>query len=72
MDFAVYQNDIQHIILDNLQFMMPRSVSKNDFAKYDNQDLIIEKLRKFCTEKQVIYCNGAILFLSQSFLWLIL
>jgi twinkle protein len=55
MDCAVYQNDIQHIILDNLQFMMPRSASKNDFAKYDNQDLIIEKLRKFCTEKQVLF-----------------
>ena len=53
MDFAVYQYDIQHIILDNLQFMMPRTQSKNDFAKYDQQDYIIEQLRKFCTEKQV-------------------
>jgi hypothetical protein len=29
MDFAVYQHDIQHIIVDNLQFMMPRSISSN-------------------------------------------
>ena len=24
MDFAVYRDDVQHIIIDNLQFMMPR------------------------------------------------
>ena len=26
MDFAVYRDDVQHIIIDNLQFMMPRAV----------------------------------------------
>lgn len=26
MDFAVYRDDVRHIIIDNLQFMMPRSV----------------------------------------------
>jgi twinkle protein len=25
MDFAVYRDDVQHIIIDNLQFMMPRT-----------------------------------------------
>lgn len=25
MDYAVYANDVQHIILDNLQFMLTRS-----------------------------------------------
>ncbi len=53
IDFAVYQFDINHIILDNLQFMMPRTEGRSDFAKFDNQDLVIEKLRKYCTEKQV-------------------
>lgn len=26
MDFAVYRDDVQHIIIDNLQFMMPRAI----------------------------------------------
>ena len=29
MDYAVYANDVQHIILDNLQFMLTRGSDGN-------------------------------------------
>lgn len=51
MDHAIYKYDVQHIVLDNLQFMMPRNKKLND--KFDEQDAVIDKLRKFCTEKRV-------------------
>jgi hypothetical protein len=41
MEFAVYQHDIKHIILDNLQFMMPRKSGKT-YDKFDSQDIAIE------------------------------
>lgn len=41
MDFAVYQHDIKHIILDNLQFMMPRRQGKQ-YDKFEAQDIAIE------------------------------
>jgi hypothetical protein len=41
MEFAVYQHDIKHIILDNLQFLMPRKQGK-PYDKFDSQDLAIE------------------------------
>jgi len=34
MDFAVYQHDVEHIIIDNLQFMMPRSGSQRATYRY--------------------------------------
>eukprot|EP00903_Cladosiphon_okamuranus_P009922 g9419.t1 len=59
MDYAVYANDVQHIILDNLQFMLTRD-SRNGrlarpgpFDKFDAQDLALDKFRKFATEKNV-------------------
>lgn len=59
MDCAVHVDDVQQIIIDNLQFMMPVSPrglfgSKNGFEKFDHQDEIIHLLRKFATEKNVI------------------
>lgn len=30
MDYAVYAKDVQHIILDNLQFMLTRTGGKSD------------------------------------------
>ena len=48
MTHAVYVHDIQHVILDNLQFMM--GVSEDRFLK---QDLIISMLRRFATENNV-------------------
>jgi hypothetical protein len=41
MEFAVYQHDIKHIILDNLQFLMPRKQGR-PYDKFDSQDLAIE------------------------------
>lgn len=45
---AVYTNDVQHIILDNLQFMIGTGYDSN-FNKFDIQDHIIGELRKFAT-----------------------
>jgi len=55
MDYAAYVHDVQHIILDNLQFMISRnsSGSRNSFDKFDYQDMAIEKFRKFATERNV-------------------
>jgi twinkle protein len=36
LDYAVYQHDIAHIILDNLQFML--SMQRNGVDKFDLQD----------------------------------
>eukprot|EP00602_Paraphysomonas_sp_CaronLab_P009375 CAMPEP_0185037728 /NCGR_PEP_ID=MMETSP1103-20130426/32532_1 /TAXON_ID=36769 /ORGANISM="Paraphysomonas bandaiensis, Strain Caron Lab Isolate" /LENGTH=478 /DNA_ID=CAMNT_0027575839 /DNA_START=143 /DNA_END=1576 /DNA_ORIENTATION=+ len=52
MEFAVYQYDIKHIILDNLQFMMSRESGRFS-SKFDAQDSAIESFRKFCTDKMV-------------------
>jgi len=53
MDYAVYVHDVEHIILDNLQFMLIRSGKNNVFDKYDQQDIAVEKFRKFATERNV-------------------
>lgn len=59
MDCAVHVDDVQQIIIDNLQFMMPVSPrgffgSKTGFEKFEHQDEIIHHLRKFATEKNVL------------------
>lgn len=33
MDYAVYANDVQHIILDNLQFMLTRGAQEGQREK---------------------------------------
>lgn len=57
MEFSVYRDDVQHIILDNLQFMMPRDAayrsSKSGFEKFESQDYAIDQFRKFSTEHNV-------------------
>jgi twinkle protein len=53
MDFAVYKYDVENIIIDNLQFMMPRKKFSYNFDKFDAQDSVIDKFRKFATDKQV-------------------
>lgn len=53
MEYTVEKDDVQHIIIDNLQFLMPRIGAKTAFEKFDYQDLIVEKFRKFCSEKNV-------------------
>ncbi|CAM9640212.1 unnamed protein product, partial [Ectocarpus sp. 13 AM-2016] len=60
MDYAVYANDVQHIILDNLQFMLTRNSREGQggkrpgpFDKFDAQDIALDKFRKFATEHNV-------------------
>lgn len=72
MDQAVYKDDVQHIIIDNLQFMMPDSLystsaptedgpqgkqkssrHSSSFEKFDYMDGVVNRLRKFATEKNV-------------------
>lgn len=53
MEYAVYVNDVEHIILDNMQFMITRNGKKSSFDKFEVQDLAIEKFRKFATEHNV-------------------
>lgn len=53
MEYAVYVNDVQHIILDNMQFMISRKEGTSTWDKFDVQDIAIEKFRKFATEKNV-------------------
>ena len=58
MEYAVYVNDVQHIFLDNMQFMITRSSSSKgsynpNFDKFDTQDVAIEKFRKFATEHNI-------------------
>lgn len=53
MEYAVYVNDVEHIVLDNMQFMISRNTQKSSFDKFDIQDVAIEKFRKFATDKNV-------------------
>lgn len=53
MEYAVYVNDCQHIILDNMQFMISRQSSNSSWDKFDIQDIAVERFRKFATERNV-------------------
>eukprot|EP00559_Dactyliosolen_fragilissimus_P009407 CAMPEP_0184859432 /NCGR_PEP_ID=MMETSP0580-20130426/4436_1 /TAXON_ID=1118495 /ORGANISM="Dactyliosolen fragilissimus" /LENGTH=740 /DNA_ID=CAMNT_0027356063 /DNA_START=844 /DNA_END=3066 /DNA_ORIENTATION=+ len=54
MDYAAYVHDVQHIILDNMQFMISRNANNGStFDKFDCQDVAVEKFRKFATERNV-------------------
>lgn len=53
MEYAVYVNDVEHIILDNMQFMISRGSNNSKWDKFDVQDMAIEKFRKFATEHNV-------------------
>ena len=53
MDYAVYVNDAQHVILDNMQFMISRQQSNSSWDKFDIQDVAIEKFRKFATDRNI-------------------
>lgn len=58
MDYCVYRDDTQVIILDNLQFLMPRVVANSrrpptGFERFEYQDVAIDKFRKFASEKNV-------------------
>lgn len=54
MEYAVYVHDTEHIILDNMQFMISRGNAKGgNWEKFDVQDIAIEKFRKFATQQNV-------------------
>lgn len=54
MEYSVYVHDVQHIILDNLQFMLSRNArGYSNFDKFDMQDVALEKFRKFATDHNV-------------------
>ncbi|BAM38879.1 DNA polymerase I [Theileria orientalis strain Shintoku] len=65
MDYAVYVHDVQHIIIDNLQFMLsnystPSATSGHGGSGYSSvkdvyelQNRTIEKFRRFVTNKNV-------------------
>lgn len=55
IDFCIYRDDVEHIIIDNLQFMMPRREAGVNMAmsKFDMQDMVVDRLRKLATEKNV-------------------
>ena len=51
MDYAVYCHDVQHVVLDNLQFMLAGQSDKAD--KFELQDRAINEFRHFATHKNV-------------------
>lgn len=52
MEYAVYVYDVEHIILDNLQFILSGQTS-NQFDRFDLQDKAFEKFRRFATKYNV-------------------
>ena len=52
MEYAVYVYDVEHILLDNLQFMLSSS-GKSGFERFDAQEQALEKFRRFATENNV-------------------
>merc|ERR1711871_729152 len=54
MEYAVYVYDVEHILLDNLQFMLSSQMAnKRGFERFDAQEQALEKFRRFATEKNV-------------------
>lgn len=51
MEYAVYAYDVQHILLDNIQFMM--AGQGRGFDKFERQDTALDKFRKFASQKNV-------------------
>jgi len=51
MEYCVYALDIEHFVIDNLQFMT--SMQAKGSFKFDLQDEVIDKLRKFATNRNV-------------------
>ncbi|KAL7511257.1 hypothetical protein ACHAXN_008154 [Cyclotella atomus] len=56
MEYAAYVHDVEHIILDNMQFMISRQGSGpkgSSHDKFEMQDIAVEKFRKFATDYNV-------------------
>jgi twinkle protein len=52
MEYAVYVHDVQHIVLDNLQFMLSGQ-GRHNSDKFDLQDRAIEAFRQFASQRNV-------------------
>lgn len=50
MSTTVEKHDTSHIIIDNLQFMMGHDVNYKNVNRFEFQDLIVHKFRKFATD----------------------
>ena len=54
MEYAVYAYDVEHVILDNLQFMLSgQGNTRSNFGKFEAQENALEKFRKFATANNV-------------------
>jgi twinkle protein len=53
MDYATYVHDVEHVILDDMQFMINRKQNSKSYDKFETQDMAVEKFRKFATEKNI-------------------
>lgn len=51
MEYAVYVHDVEHIIIDNLQFMTP--THGKGYERFEALDQSISRLRKFATSHNV-------------------
>lgn len=51
MEYAVYVHDVEHIIIDNLQFMTP--TQGKGYERFEMLDQAISRLRKFATSHNV-------------------
>lgn len=51
MEYSVYAYDVQHIILDNLQFLMGTTYS--GYERFDAQEKALHEFRKFATAQNV-------------------
>ena len=49
MTQGVYIHDIQHVVIDNLQFMM--GMDYNELNRWIRQDHIVSAFRQFATDK---------------------
>lgn len=52
VEHATYVHDIQHLVIDNLQFMMGLSAESEKFMdRFYKQDLVIAAFRTFATQR---------------------
>lgn len=51
IEHAQYVHDIQHVIIDNVQFMMGTSDEARHLDRFWKQDAIISAFRTFATKK---------------------
>lgn len=51
MSHAVYVHDIKHVIIDNIQFMLGCDNSHYKFDRFWQQDLVLDRFRKFATRE---------------------